>query len=301
MQDRDPESLTEMTRRLDEAAVESGQVAANPVVDEVCDALDGADFETVVGAIMRSALRNLLPMVNEERYRECGQLVKACRDDIVAAYGRTETKDRDIRVVYQRELEYRLADLGGSDAWLWKKTHPDWSHEKVRAAVTQMHQADLARLDWFGAAVRALSARFPWLSEEIFRETLRQIPELAWAHRARITEALKALGERFPEVAEAIVLDNRGGNREVHGCVSGEKLLADYEEMRAEEKAKPPKERLRVKGVGGIYHRLACRYGIRGAKGQPSWREVENRLVRHKKTSGECAYLAVIDGQNGNR
>ena len=290
MQDRDQESLslTEMTRHLDRAGVESGQVEENPVLAEVCETLDGTDFESSMNAIMRNALKSLFRVAKQEHLLDCAKIVKACRDDVREAYRRDHGGDRDIQNVYRREYEYRLSGLLGFDLWLWKKTNPNLSLEKVRSAVVAMHRIDLARMDWFNAAIKALSVRFPWLTEATFREVLMQIPEIALAHRARVTEELQALARQFPEVEDVIILDRRGGNRDAHGCVSGEKLLADYEEMRAEERAKPPKERLRQMGVGGIYHKLACRYGIRGRNGRPSWRAAEKRVVEQKKVSGNA-------------
>lgn len=146
----------------------------------------------------------------------------------------------------QRIFELRVADQQGFDLTCVKMLCPEMTHDDLAQAMTLMGYT-------------------------------------GYSHRARSSERLKRFSERFPMFQSLLNFDARGGDRDKHGVVSGEKLLADYEAMRAEEMAKPPPERLRAKGQNGIYHKLACRYGIRGLDGKPSWCEVEKRLTRHKK------------------
>lgn len=162
----------------------------------------------------------------------------------------------------QRILELRISDPQGFDLTCIKLLCPDMTHDDLAEAMTAMGHAGLG-------------------------------------HRARSYERLKIFVARFPMFQALLNFDARGGDREKHGVVSGEKLLADYEAMRADEKAKPPAARLRAKGHGGIYHKLACRYGIRGRDGKPSWAEVQNRLMRWKKHAATDPETAINDSQAG--
>lgn len=278
--------VAELARLLDHAALEAGDIEESPVFDDVCMSLDGEDIDAAVNGIMQNALRSLLSLMTPEKMLECGHVVKTCRDELLQSCRRhLEQMERGAGSMQscQREYEYRLAGLFGFDAWLCKRAHPEWSLEKVRRAVVQLHRADLARMGWFSTAVKALHAKFPDIDKGELSDALQEIPDLAWSHRARVSEAMKELSREFPEIEPALILDRRGGDRDVHGCVSAEQLLADYQAMRDEERAKPPSERCRVKGPGGIFHKLACRYGIRGNDGKPSWMEVHRRIYRHKK------------------
>ena len=149
-------------------------------------------------------------------------------------------------------LELRIADPKGFDVVVLKTLCPDMTHDDLAQAMTAMDHA-------------------------------------GWSHRARSREAVKRLVERFPQLEALLVFDKRGGDR--HTRVSGAALLAEYDRMVQEERAKPRVQRRPVKRDGSICHELACRYGIRGRDGKPSWRAVEIRIIRAKNAPDHLATM----------
>ena len=112
----------------------------------------------------------------------------------------------------------------------------------------------------------------------IMRETTRS----DWSEgsgRVRSYERLQRLVSEFPELADVVTFDRRGGNQQ-RGPVHPADMDREYRHLVRQEQRLPRGERRKSLGVGGLYHEVAMAYGVIGKGGGPSWNAARLRISR---------------------
>lgn len=149
--------------------------------------------------------------------------------------------------------------------------------DKLRTAVRSLMQMRVA--DGKGFDLLCLKTLFPRMTHAEMTELMNALDKTAWSHRARACERLQGLVEKFPELENVLIFDQRGGAR--RRKVTGRQLAQEYEELKRMEKMKPKGERRNRQGEGGLMDELAHRHHVTGITGKPSWYAVFKRLQRY--------------------
>jgi hypothetical protein len=131
----------------------------------------------------------------------------------------------------------------------------------------------------------------PDLTHAQLAEIMREGERVQWAEgsgRVRSYERFKRLAERFPELADVVSFDRRGGDQS-RGTVHPADLDREYRYLVDRERRKPRGKRRKAKGKGGLYHEVARTCGVKGRNGKPSWQAAEQRIVRWRREAKKRA------------
>ena len=120
-----------------------------------------------------------------------------------------------------------------------------------------------------GFDVTVLKTLCPDMTHNDLAQAMTALHHAGWSHRARSREAVKRLVERFPALAGLLSFDRRGGDR--HAKPTRRAMAEAFAELAG---TRP------LSGPAGVYHELACRFGIRGRDGRPSWMAAKKRCQR---------------------